>query len=254
MDEITSSVVLPVTEAQMTAFSVWIINTYVTYEGFMGAIKSPEIDTYIKTHILCPVMNTVLRRSQPYIGEKWGDITIQTLLLYRRRITAKMNNLKGKIGMLTFPIEAAQTKRENLAAALSRRRDREAYQLRYQQERQAYLDHMNDTYEDRAREIHERREAMEKAKIILPTIVALLDEAALMDDDCAICLQHHKMTDACTINCGHQFGGLCLAKWKKDTCPLCRTTIKEITVFVVPVINDVEALDEAVVPVVAVVA
>ena len=62
-----------------------------------------------------------------------------------------------------------------------------------------------------------------------------------MDDDCVICLAHHKMTDACVINCGHQFGRICLSKWKKDTCPLCRTTIKEITEFVLaesPVIFD----------------
>jgi hypothetical protein len=57
-------------------------------------------------------------------------------------------------------------------------------------------------------------------------------ETCCMDDDCVICLSTHKMMDACTINCGHQFGRICLAKWKNDTCPLCRTTIKEITEFV----------------------
>jgi hypothetical protein len=59
------------------------------------------------------------------------------------------------------------------------------------------------------------------------------EEEAIMDDDCVICLAMHKMTDACTINCGHQFGRLCLANWNKDTCPLCRTTVTEITVFIV---------------------
>jgi hypothetical protein len=243
MDEITSTVVLPVTEAQMTAFSAWIKNTYVTYEGVMGAIKSPAIDTYIKTHILPDEMNTVLRRSERFRGEKWGDITIQTLLLYRRRVTAKMNNLKGKIVSMTFPIEAAQARRVNLAAALSRRQHRDAANLRYQQERQAYLDHMNDTYEDRSREIEDRREAMEQAKIKRSTIVTLLDVEAFMDDDCAICLQSHKMTEACTINCGHQFGNVCFSKWKKDTCPLCRTKVTETTIYAAPIINDVVALD-----------
>jgi len=237
MNEITSSVVLPVTDAQMTSFSEWVINTYVTYDSFMGAIKSPAIDTYIKTNILPLEMLDVLSRSQPYIGEKRGDITIQTLLLYRRRITAKMTNLKGKIGMRTFPIEAAQARRVNLAAALRRRQDREAYRLRYQQERQAYIDHMNETYESRTQEIRDRREAMQK-KIILPTIVTLTKEDAetcVMDDDCVICLSQHKMIDACTINCGHQFGGICLSSWKKDTCPLCRTKITEVTVFAAPI-------------------
>jgi hypothetical protein len=237
MEEITSSVVLPVTDAQMTAFSAWVIETYVTYEGVMIAIKSPAIDTYIKTHILSQVMNTVLRRSQPYIGEKWGDITIQTLLLYRRRVTAKMNNLKGKIVAMSFPIESAQARRENHAAALSRRHHREATQMRLVQERQAYIDYMNDTLESRTQEIDARRDAM-SAKVYPypPTVKIQLSEedakTCVMDDDCVICLQNHYMTEACTINCGHQFGRLCLAKWKKDTCPLCRTQITETTVFI----------------------
>jgi hypothetical protein len=230
MDEITSSVVLPVTDAQMAAFSAWVIESYVTYDGFMAAIKSPEIDTYIKTHILPQEMNTVLRRSQPYIGEKWGDVTIQTLLLYRRRVTAKMKNLKDKIGTMTFPIESAQTRRVLRIAATTRRLDRESEQLRYEQQMQAF----------REREIRDSRHAkgLPFPEIKLPIIVTLSEEDAktcVMDDDCVICLAQHKMTDACTINCGHQFGQLCLAKWKKDTCPLCRTKITETTVFAVPI-------------------
>jgi len=237
MEEISSTVVLPVTDAQMTAFSAWIKNTYVTYDGVMGAIKSPAIDTYIKTHILPIEMNEVLRRSERFRGEKWGDGTIQWLLMNRRRVTAKMTNLKGKIVTMTFPIEAAQARRANRAAATSRRLDRIAADLRYEQERQAY------------QAAYDIRVATEQAKIYRHTIVTLSDEHALMDADCAICLQNHNMTDACTINCGHQFGSACLAKWKKDTCPLCRTTIKERTVFVAPIVLtdvDVLALTDAV--------
>ena len=237
MDEITSSVVLPVTNAQMMSFGAWVINAYVSYDRFMDAIKSPEVDTYIKTHILPLEMLDVLRRSEPYIGEKRGDIYVHRLQLDRRRIIAKMNNLKGKIVTMLFPVEATRTRRENLAAALRRRQSRETYLLQYQQERQAYIDHMNETYESRTQEIHDRRNAMQK-KIILPTIVTLTEEDAetcVMDDDCVICLSQHKMTDACTINCGHQFGGICLSSWKKDTCPLCRTKITEVTVFAAPI-------------------
>lgn len=237
MDQISSSVVLPVTDAQIMAFCAWVINTYVSYDRFMDALKSHEVDTYIKTHILPLEMLDVLHMSHPYIGEKRGDSNIRRLQLYRRRIIAKMTNLKGKIVRMTFPVEATRTRRENLAAALSRRQDREAYQLRYQQERQAYIDHMNETYESRAQGIHDRRESMQK-KIVLPTIVTLTEEEAetcIMDDDCVICLSIHKMTDACTINCGHQFGGICLSSWKKDTCPLCRTQITEVTVFAAPI-------------------
>ena len=237
MEEITSSVVLPVTDAQMMAFCAWVVRTYVSHDNFMGAIKSPEVDTYIKTHILPQEMQSVLRRSEPFIGEKRGDITILTLLLYRRRVIAKMNNLKGKIVTMLFPVEATRTRRENRAAALSRRQHREARQIRLDQETLAYRDYMNATYASRVREVHARRETM-SAKVYPypPTVKIQLSEedakTLVMDDDCVICLAQHKMTDACTINCGHQFGRLCLAKWKKDTCPLCRTNITETTVFI----------------------
>jgi hypothetical protein len=237
MDQISTSVVLPVTDAQMMAFCAWIVRTYVSYDRFMDALKSPDVDTYIKTHILPLEMLDVLHMSHPYIGEKRGDNNIRRLLLYRRRVIAKMTNLKGKIVRMTFPVEAARTRIENLAAALNRRQEREAYRLRYEQERQAYLDYTNATYASRVREVHERREAM-SAKVYPypPTVKIQLSEddakTLVMDDDCVICLAQHKMTDACTINCGHQFGRLCLAKWKKDTCPLCRTQITETTVFI----------------------
>jgi hypothetical protein len=238
MEEITSSVVLPVTDAQMRAFSAWVLNTYVTYDGFQAAIKSPELDTYIKTHILPQEMTHVLRVSERFRGEKWGDVNIQRLLLYRRRVTAKMNNLKGKVATFTFPFDAAQARRENREAATARRQYREATQLRLDQATLAYRDYMINTYEDRVREIEERVSAMTAAKVYpYPPVVKiqLSEEDAktcVMDGDCVICLAQHKMTEACTINCGHQFGSKCLAKWKRDTCPLCRTPITEKTVFI----------------------
>ena len=240
MEEISSSVVLPVTDAQMTAFSAWVIETYVTYDGFQAAIKSPEIDTYIKNHILPQDMNNVLRRTERFRGEKWGDVNIQWMLLNRRRVTAKMKNLKGKIVTRTFPIEAALSRRVQRDAATDRRLAREAEQLRLEQQRQAYYAAV------------ERRERDAKVypfpEIQLPTIVTLTEVDACMDDDCVICLAQHKMTDACTINCGHQFGTVCLAKWKKDTCPLCRTKITETTVYIAPmVLTDIDAVALAVV-------
>ena len=35
MEEISSTVVLPVTDAQMTAFSAWVINTYVNTQWML---------------------------------------------------------------------------------------------------------------------------------------------------------------------------------------------------------------------------
>ena len=228
MNEITSSVVLPVTDAQMTSFSEWVINTYVTYDSFMGAIKSPAIDTYIKTHILPHEMQSVLRRAEPFIGEKRGDIYVHRLLIDRRRVIAKMNNLKDKIVTRLFPIEAAQIRRDKRAAALYRRQLREATQIRLDQQTLAYRDYM----------IERRGRGLPFPEINLPTIVTLTltEEETLMDDDCVICLTQHKMTDACTINCGHQFGSVCLSSWKKDTCPLCRTRVTEITEYAEPVL------------------
>ena len=87
--------------------------------------------------------------------------------------------------------------------------------------------------------------------LINPTIIKKVlskeKEEAIMDDDCVICLSTHNMTDACKINCGHQFGRLCLAKWKKDTCPLCRTNITKTTVFIDTYVKDVEAIEPVVV-------
>lgn len=242
MEEITSSVVLPVTDAQMRAFSAWVIETYVTYDVFMDAIHSPAVDTYIKTHILPQEMTHVLRVSERFRGEKWGDVNIQRLLLYRRRVTAKMNNLKGKVATFTFPFEAAQVRRANREAATARRQYREATQIRLDQEALAYRDYLIETI----RQLPPGA-PLPFPEIKLPTIVTLAvtlaEEATLMDDDCAICLQKHKMTDACKINCGHQFGSVCLAKWKRDTCPLCRTKVTETTVFVAPVVlPDVDLL------------
>ena len=82
--------------------------------------------------------------------------------------------------------------------------------------------------------------AQKSAEYRAPTIVQkqLSKEEAdtcVMDDDCVLCLSTHKMTDACVINCGHQFGRKCLTKWntRVATCPLCRTEVTEITEFVV---------------------
>jgi hypothetical protein len=232
MEAISSTVVLPVTDAQMRAFGAWVIETYVTYDGFMGAIKSPAVDTYITTHILPHEMQSVLHRAEPFIGKKRGDIYVYRLLIDRRRVIAKMNNLKGKIATMLFPNEAAQTRRDKRAAALYRRQLAEATQIRLDQQALAYRDYMN---ERRAR-------GLPFPEINLPTIVTLTlsEKDALMDDNCVICLAQHKMTEACKINCGHQFGSVCLAKWKKDTCPLCRTEIIEKTVFIDSYLKDAE--------------
>jgi hypothetical protein len=226
---VTSSLVLPVTEDQVSAFGEWVKNTYGTYNGYLGAFKAPAIDTYIRINILPQEMKSLLREAEPYIGVKNGDIHIKRIQINRKKILAKITHMKGKLGNMAFPVEARQIRTDKLAEALRQRQAREAIRLRQEQHFAEY------------------EEAIRLGLYLFPAIIPVTKSPAIvqkqlskeeaetcyMDDDCVICLAHHKMTDACDINCGHQFGRICLSKWKKDTCPLCRTTIKEITEFIV---------------------
>lgn len=235
--EISSSVVLPVTAVQMAAFSIWIVLTYGTYDAYMSAIKDPAMDTYIKENLLPDEMKTVMRRSEQFRGEKYGDIHIRQLLLNRRRVTAKMKNLKEKVGKLTFPNEAARTRTANRVAATGRRLAREADIVRENQMRAeydaAYVASFNATYP-----MHLMQQQQQPVKIVKVHLCEE-DEDADMEDDCVICMINHKKADSCIVNnCGHQFGSKCLKKWTgrcggsaTATCPLCRTTITEMTEF-----------------------
>ena len=44
--------------------------------------------------------------------------------------------------------------------------------------------------------------------------------------NCSICLEDLK-SNLITTPCNHQFHRLCLKKWKKNSCPLCRTKIHD---------------------------
>jgi hypothetical protein len=246
---ITTTRVFPVTDGQVEAFSIWANNTYVTYDGYVGALNAPALDTYIRTHILPMEMKSILRETEPYIGVNHCDIHTQRLQLYRKRILKKIKYMKEKLGKLAFPVEAAQIRIDNRAAFINRRQSIVALHIQQQQ----YFDE----YDEAVRlglqfspDIH---------PVIIPRTIVTKQlskedaESCVMDDDCVICLAMHKMTDACTINCGHQFGRKCIAKWKKDTCPLCRTTIKEITEYAEisllneVLLNEVHVLDQVII-------
>ena len=243
--EVNSSVVLPVSAAQMTAFSNWIIQTYGTYDAYIGALKDPAMDLYIKENMLPVEMQTVMRRSERFRGEKYGDVTIQTLLLYRRRITAKMKNLKEKVGKLTFPNEAALTRTANREAAASRSQARSLALVRENQLQAAYDAAYDAAYAAADAAFAATFNApyptyMQYQPLVRIVKVHLLAEDSCMDGDgdCAICMIKHVKTDSCVINnCGHQFGSSCLNKWTgrggggRATCPLCRAVVTEITEF-----------------------
>lgn len=242
--EITNSVVLQVDPLQMAAFSTWIKNTYTTYDGYMGALKAPAMDTYIKENILPAEMKTALLLAEPYIGDRNGDANIRKLLLDRRRVIAKMKNLKRKVGTITFPEESAEARRINRATATNRRENilriaQIANILRDQQIRADYDTAYAAAYEE-WNPFHYTPIPPPILHSPAPkTVIVQLaqgKEAMCMNGDCGICLVNHTLTEACVLNCRHQFGSKCMAKWTKignNTCPLCRTSVTEITEFIV---------------------
>ena len=233
--EITTSVVLPVSAVKMSAFRDWVVDTYVTYDGYMAAIDAPEMQNYIVEHLLPDEMKDVLVRSEPYLGARYGLIDVKRLLLNRKRILAKMKNVKGKVGLLAFPAETALARRETREAAGTRRLQT---MLRNQQIAADY---------DAAYAIAYYGEfnlvppppPLVPTYTIVNVLLAKEDEEKCMDGDCAICMVNHKIKDSCVVNCGHQFGDKCMNRWTKTvtnavlTCPLCRAEIKEITEFVI---------------------
>jgi hypothetical protein len=242
--EITSSRVFPVTDGQVEAFSTWAINTYGTYNGYLGAFKAPAIDTYIRTHILPIEMKSVLRETEPYIGVICSDIHISRLQIYRKRILDKIKYMKGKLGKLAFPIEAAQIIIDKREAIIRRRLAREAIEI--QQRR--YFAEYAEAVRLGLQFSPEMGPEIAPTTIVTKPLTKEEAETCLMDDNCVICMDKHKMIDACITNCGHQFGRACLNKWTKiadhnhnyhvgyhagTKCPLCRTIITEMTKYVV---------------------
>jgi hypothetical protein len=236
--EITSSLVFPVTDGQISAFNTWALNKYGTYNSYVGAFKSPAIDTYIRTHILPMEMKSVLRETEPYVGVQISDIHVQRLMWYRKRILDKIKYMKGKLGKLAFPIEASEIRIVRRDAIIRRRQHIEVIVAR---QRQYFAEHA---------------EAVRLGlyfppdvnPVMLPIIIVKKrltkeEDTCVMDDNCVICMDKHKMIDACTTNCGHQFGSACLNKWSnvghrcvntgRTRCPICRTNIAEITEFTI---------------------
>ena len=237
--EITNSLVIPVTDGQVEAFSAWANNTYGTHASYQGALKAQALDTYIRTHILPLEMKSILRETEPYVGVQSVDIHIRRLQKYRKLILDKIKYMKGKLGKLAFPIDAAEIRRVKREAILRRRQHLEALDA---QQRRYFAEYAEAV-----------RLGLQFSPIMGPEIAPTAivtkqltkeeSDTCVMDDNCVICMDTHKMIDACTTNCGHQFGSDCLTKWSKlsghnryyhagTKCPLCRTIIKEITEYV----------------------
>ena len=237
--EITSSKVFPVTDGQVIAFGIWANNTYGTYNGYLGAFKAPAIDTYIRTYILPLEMKSVLRETEPYVGVSCSDIHIGRLQSNRKRILDKIKYMKCKLGKLAFPIDAAQIRINNRATRIRRRQHIEALQIQQRRHFAEYAEAVRLGLQFSP----EMAGEIAPVTIVRKQLTKEEEETYVMDDNCVICMDIHKMIDACTTNCGHQFGRTCLTKWTKlsghnhyyhagTKCPLCRGIITEIAEYV----------------------
>jgi hypothetical protein len=240
---ITNTLAFPVTDEQVSAFSIWAKDKYGTYNGYLDAFKSkaPAIDTYIRTHILPLEMKSILRETEPYIGVNHSDFHISRLQIYRKRILNKIKHMKCKLGKLAFPSEARQIIIDNRAAFLSRRQAIVAEHIY----RQQYFAQ----YEEDVRlgiQFSPEIRPYEPVSIIKKQLTKEEADTCVMDDDCGICMETHKMIDVCTTNCGHQFGRACLTKWSnvenifdRTRCPICRTDITEMTEYELSLLDQV---------------
>ena len=57
-----------------------------------------------------------------------------------------------------------------------------------------------------------------------------------LPDACGICLEKHRKSNSCSLNCKHDFGIQCFNGWKKVSkkklnCPMCRDTVTVITSY-----------------------
>ena len=178
-------------------------------------------------------MKSILRETDPYIGVTHCDFHISRLQIYRKRILKKIEYMKGKLGKLAFPIEARQIIIDNRAAFLSRRQAIVAEHI-YQQQYFAQ-------YEEDVRlglQFSPEMRPYEPLSIIKKQLTKEEADTCVMDDNCVICMEPHKKIDACSTNCGRA----CLTKWSiidavRTRCPICRTTIKEITEFTAPIVS-----------------
>ena len=208
---ISTSNVIPTTAEQVRAFSAWATGKYDTFKEYSNLTQREEISVWIRSNIFTPEMKSIWRETEPYVGIDVTDLHMGRLLVYRKRLHGKIKYMRGKLGKLAFPAEAARIREHlrNLAARrLFFRQAPPAVILYYQPE----------------------------PDLRIPKIVKPLSEeeaTAPMEEECVICMSKHQMVESCVINCGHRFGAACLGKWnqKHASCPLCRTLCTEITVY-----------------------
>ena len=215
---ICESGVIPVTDENVSAFSQWVRQKYSNYTEYKKSSREPELDIYIRTNIFTRDMKTIWSVSQPYVDMTTDNLRIKRLILYRQRLVKKIKYMKIKLGKLTF-VDEAEVIREQ-----ARQRSQQL-RLRRQQLEAVRTRHLYD-YSIQTTIVPQTIE-----RTIVPQTVTQEEANKEMDDECVICMSRHKLLDVWTTPCKHQFGAKCLAKWKYNTCPLCRELCNEVTEY-----------------------
>ena len=214
---ITTSKVIMTTPEQVQSFSAWATGKYSTYKEYANPTQTEEIAVHIRTNIFTTDMKSIWRESEPYVGLPILDLHMSRVMIYRKRLEGKIKYMREKLGMLAFPVEAAQIRERQRIETARRRMQRHA-------PREVVImllpaDHYN-----------------EQQGLIPSVVMQLSDEEATspMEEDCVICMSNHTIVESCMLNnCGHRFGATCFEKWshKHANCPLCRKWCTEITKY-----------------------
>jgi len=239
---IDESSVIPVTSAQVRAFTTWANSVYRNYANYKEFIHSPVIDEYIHNYILTQDMKTVWWVSEPGNAAGLYDaLCVRRFKIYRGRLKKKIRYMKEKLGKLAFHDEYRETLRQARDAEINARfiRVRDVIE-RERREGNAPYYHM--LFMIPRTPILDRLPAVAVRGFAYNKNIKMVTEEFInkdMDDSCVICMEVHKMSEVCETRCGHQFGTKCLSSWNRPSCPLCRSFCREVTEYKVTEIIDV---------------
>jgi hypothetical protein len=213
---------IDISDTQVTEFIRWAQERYVNYSAYRLACNENvnTIDRYIRTNIFTRDMKSIWRQAEPYIDISDTNENIKRLQTYRKRLVTKIKYMKVKLGKLAWPVESAEEVRRQRATSPTyvgpiMREDGSGMSL--------YIDEVIPIY------VEATIPCIKEKYLCITNDIA----EKYIKESCAICLDKHIIGDICMPNCGngHIFGADCFRDWKLNTCPLCRSTCSEITVF-----------------------
>lgn len=221
--------VIPVTPEQVRAFSTWATTVYRNYGTYKESIYSPVIDEYMHNYILTPEMKAIWRASEPggNVAATYDAPSANRLKIYRSRLKKKIRYMKEKLGKQAFRQEYREVMSQERESRMNAMRAHREQLEREQREEN------NNPYSNRGQLSYFLSLAALKTFTYKKQIKVVTEDFVNkdMDDACGICMEVHKMSDVCVTSCGHQFGSKCMSRWKKPSCPLCRSTCTEVTEY-----------------------